>query len=377
MENVGNSYSKYIINDLLRGEYKYEGVVCTDWGVTGDVTGVDKFEGKSWGAETLSIAERHYKVIMAGVDQFGGNNDKGPVLEAYAMGVKENGEEFMRKRFEESAVRLLRNIFRVGLFENPYLDIEKTKSTVGNPEYMKAGYDAQIRSVVMLKNSPNTLPLKKQLKVYIPKRYTPAARNWFGQETPERWSDPVNLAIVSKYFEVVETPDKADFALVSISSPAGGSGYDQGDIKIGGNGYVPISLQYNSYKADFARDPSIAGGSPLESFTNRTYKGKSRGANNSFDMKMVNETRAKMGKKPVVVSIDVSNPMIFSEIEKSSSAIIIHFGVQDQALMDIITGGAEPSGLLPFQMPADMKTVEEQFEDVPRDMNCYIDSERQ
>jgi len=66
--------------------------------------------------------------------------------------------------------------------------------------------------------------------------------------------------------------------------------------------------------------------------------------------------------------------MIFSEIEKNSSAIIVHFGVQDQAIMDIITGGAEPSGLLPFQMPADMKTVEEQFEDVPRDMNCYVDS---
>lgn len=373
-ENVGNSYSKYVINDLLRGEYKYEGVVCTDWGVTGDVTGVDKFEGKSWGVESLSVAERHYKVLMAGVDQFGGNNDKGPVLEAYAMGVKENGEEFMRKRFEESAVRLLLNIFRVGLFENPYLDIEKTKSTVGNPEYMKEGYDAQIRSIVMLKNNPGTLPLKKQLKVFIPKRYTPAARNWFGQETPESWSDPLNLAIVSRYFEVVGSPDKADFALVSISSPSGGSGYDIEDFKKGGNGYVPISLQYDKYRADFARDPSIAGGSPLENFTNRTYKGKSRDANNAFDMKMVNETRAKMGKKPVVVIIDVSNPMVFAEIEKNSSAIIIHFGVQDQALMDIITGGAEPSALLPFQMPADMKTVEEQLEDVPHDMNCYVDS---
>ena len=76
--------------------------------ITADVTGVDKFEGKCWGVETLSVAERHYKVIMAGVDQFGGNNDKGPVLEAYAMGVKEHGEEFMRKRFEESAVRLFK-----------------------------------------------------------------------------------------------------------------------------------------------------------------------------------------------------------------------------------------------------------------------------
>jgi beta-glucosidase len=71
----------------------------------------------------------------------------------------------------------------------------------------------------------------------------------------------------------------------------------------------------------------------------------------------------------------VSNPMVFSEIEKSASAILIHMGVQDQALLDIITGDKEPSALLPFQMPADMKTVEEQFEDVPRDMKCYVDSE--
>jgi beta-glucosidase len=374
-ENVGNSYSKYLITDLLRGEYKFDGVVCTDWGITSDVTAIDKFEGKCWGVEKLSVAERHYKIIMAGVDQFGGNNDKGPVMEAYGIGVKEHGEEFMRTRFEESAVRLLRNIFRAGLFENPYLDIEKTKSTVGNAGFMKDGYDAQLRSIVMLKNNNNTLPLKKQLKVYIPKRYTPAGRDWFGLETPERWTDPVNIAIVSRYFEIVEQPEKADFALVSIASPTGMTGYDQGDLKAAGNGYVPISLQYDRYKADFARETSIAGGSPLESFTNRSYKGKSVTSRNSYDMKMVNETRAKMGKKPVVVLIDVANPMVFSEIEKNTSAILVHFGVQDQALLDIITGVSEPSGLLPFQMPADMKTVEEQFEDVPRDMNCYTDTD--
>ena len=374
-ESVGNSYNKYLITDLLRGEYKYDGVVCTDWGITSDVTAIDRFEGKCWGVEKLSVAERHYKIIMAGVDQFGGNNDKGPVLEAYAMGVKEHGDEFMRKRFEESAVRLLKNILRVGLFENPYIDIEKTKSTVGNPEFMKAGYDAQIRSIVMLKNQSNTLPLKKQLKVYVPKRFTAAGRNWFGQETPESWTDPVNIAVVSKYFEIVPTPDKADFALVCIASPTGMNGYDQADVKANGNGYVPISLQYDRYKADFAREKSIAGGSPLESFTDRSYKGKIVTARNSFDMKMVNETRAKMGRKPVIVLVDVSNPMVFSEIEKNASAILIHFGVQDQALMDIISGASEPSGLLPFQMPADMKTVEEQYEDVPRDMNCYVDSD--
>ncbi|WP_297694485.1 hypothetical protein, partial [uncultured Eudoraea sp.] len=43
-------------------------------------------------------------------------------------------------------------------------------------------------------------------------------------------------------------------------------------------------------------------------------------------------------------------------------------------LMEIITGAAEPSALLPFQMPADMLTVEAQFEDVPRDMTPYEDA---
>jgi beta-glucosidase len=374
-ENVGNSYSSYIISDLLREKYKYDGVVCTDWGITADVSAIEKFEGKCWGVEKLTIAQRHYKVIMAGVDQFGGNNDKEPVLEAYQMGVKDHGEEFMKTRFEQSAVRLVRNILRVGLFENPYIDPEESMKIVGNPDFMKEGYEAQLKSVVMLKNSAKTLPLKTMLTVYIPKKYTPAGRNWFGMESPEKWSDPMNLAIVGKYFKVTDKPEEADVALVSIASPSGGSGYDTEDRKKGGNGYVPITLQYGKYKAEFARATSIAGGSPFENFTNRSFKGKSVTAWNEYDMKMVNETKVKMGKKPVIVLIDVSNPMVFSEIEKSASAILVHFGVQDQALLDILTGASEPSALLPFQMPENMKIVEEQMEDVPRDMKCFTDSE--
>jgi beta-glucosidase len=374
-ENVGNSYSKYIISDLLRGEYHYDGVICTDWMITKDVTGIDLFQGKCWGVEKLTEAERHYKAIMAGVDQFGGNNEKVPVLEAYNLGVKESGEEFMRKRFEESAIRLLKNIFRVGLFENPYLDPAETKKIVGNAEFMKAGYDVQLRSVVMLKNQSRTLPLKKNLKVYIPKRYSPAGNNWFGMAIRESWSVPVNMDIVSKYFQVVNSPGEADLALVFIESPQPGTGYNKEDLKSGGNGYVPISLQYDRYKAENARETSIAGGSPFENFTNRTYKGKTSTVQNSYDLKMVKETRTKMGKKPVILLVNVSNPMLFSEIEKSCNAILVHFGVQNQVLLDLMTGLADPSGLLPFQMPFDMKTVEEQLEDVPRDMKCYVDSE--
>jgi len=374
-ENVGNAFNKYLITDLLRGKYGYEGVVCTDWMITKDTKNVFVFQGKCWGVEKMTEAERHFKAIEAGVDQFGGNNEMGPVIESYKMGVAAHGEEFMRKRFEQSAVRLLRNIFRVGLFENPYLDVAETEKTVGNPEFMKAGYDAQLRSVVMLKNHEKALPVKKQMKVYIPKKFVPGGRNWFGMETKESWKDAINPVVAAKYFQVVEKPEEADFALVCIDSPKGGVGYSEDDVKKNGNGYVPISLQYNPYKAETARETSLAGGSPFENFTNRSYKGKTTVASNLQEMKTVNETRAKMGAKPVVVVVRVSNPMVFSEIEKSASAILMQMGVQDQAIMDILTGDAEPSALLPFQMPADMKTVEEQFEDVPRDMKCYTDAD--
>ncbi len=374
-ENVGNSYSKYIINDLLRGKYHYDGVVCTDWGVTHNETAVNSFGTTCWGVENLTVPERHYKILMAGVDQFGGNNDAGPVIEAYQMGVKEHGEKFMRDRMEQSAVRLLRNIFRVGLFENPYLDVEKTKAIVGNVKFMKEGYEAQLKSVVMLKNRNKVLPMEKEKTVYVPKRTTPASVGFFGQRIPASTDYPINMELVKKYYNVTDDPAKADFALVVVYSPESGSGYDPADVRKGGTGYVPISLQYRPYTAKDARDPSIAGGDPFESFTNRTYRGKSVTTSNEGDLKMILDTRKAMKNKPVIVSIAMSKPMVFSEFEKVVDGIIATFDIQDQAILDIISGTAEPSGLLPMQMPADMETVELQKEDVPFDMECHVDSE--
>ncbi|MDB5140580.1 MAG: bglX 2 [Mucilaginibacter sp.] len=374
--NAGNSYSKYLITDLLRNKYGFDGVVCTDWMVTADEGKTpDIFAGKSWGMETATVAERHYKILMAGVDQFGGNNDARPVIEAYNMGVKEHGEAFMRARFEQSAVRLLTNIFRVGLFENPYLDVEHTKATVGKPEFMTAGYNAQLKSIVMLKNQGNVLPLQKGKTIYLPKKYTPSIKGFFGPPSKEHWDDAVQADLISKYFTVTDDPAKADYAIVFVSSPSGGAGYDADDKAKGANGYVPITLQYGSYTAAEAREHSIAAGDPVEpGVTNRSYKGKAITAANYNDLKTIEETKTAMKGKPVIVAITLSKPAILAEFEKDANAIVASFGVQNQAILDILTGVAEPSGLLPFQMPANMQTVELQDEDIPHDMTCYTDA---
>jgi beta-glucosidase len=162
-----------------------------------------------------------------------------------------------------------------------------------------------------------------------------------------------------------------------VSSPDGGPGYDKVDLtKPDGNGYIPISLQFGRYTANNSRTKSMASGDPAEpDVKNRTYKDKTVTSGNEKDLQSILDTKKLMNGKPVIVSIALSKPAIMQEFESQVNAIVASFGVQNQAILDIITGAAEPSGLLPLQMPANMQTVEAQYEDVPHDMQAFVDSD--
>ena len=93
-------------------------------------------------------------------------------------------------------------------------------------------------------------------------------------------------------------------------------------------------------------------------------------------MELVQQTRRAIGPdKKLVVVVNMLNPAVMGEIEPFADAILIGFDVQTQAYIDIIAGRCEPSALLPFQLPADMQTVEEHCEDRPRDMRPYRDAD--
>ena len=374
-ENVALSYSDRFIKKELREDAGFDGIVCTDWDVTYDCTDLGCWgRGKPWGVEELSVAERHYRILKVGVDQFGGNNDSEPLLEAYRMWADEFGEDSARERFEQSARKVLVSMFRTGLFENPYVRYSHAAEVVGNPDFMAAGYSAQQKSVIMLKNEGGALPVGSGAKVYMPKRHFPETFGPWNAHSVEKWDYVVSPELLSGYFELVDDPEDADFALAVIEEPCLNIGYDEKDVEAGGNGYVPVSLQYEDYTAVDAREESLAGGNPLEDFTNRSYKGKTVSTPNRDDMVQVRELKALMGEKPVVVAVNASKPLVLAEIEPYADAILLSFGVQRQAQLDIVAGKVEPSGLLPMQLPADMHTVETQLEDVPFDMECYRDA---
>ena len=120
--------------------------------------------------------------------------------------------------------------------------------------------------------------------------------------------------IVEKYFQVTDDPAQADFAMVFVESPKSGVGYDKSDLAKGGNGYLPISLQYRPYTATMARQKSLAGGSPFESSADRSFYGKSIETANAKDLEVLLDTRNKMGTKPVVLSINMANPAVMAEL---------------------------------------------------------------
>lgn len=372
-ENVGNSYSRYIITDLLREKYNYQGVVCTDWGITGDPNPtIEGFGSRCYHMEDKSEAERHLIAIVNGVDQFGGNSSIEPIVEAYRIGCREYGEEAMRQRMERSAARLLKNIFQCGLFEDPYLDPEESARIVGCAEFVRHGMEAQHKSIVLLKNRPGCLPLKKGIKVYIPKRHIRESLGFMRWKQSAQDIEPVENTLLSQYAIRVDTPQEADAALVFVESPSCNC-YSVEDLQAGGNGYLPITLQYRPYTAEEARPVSIAGGDFRENFTNRSYLGKTNTAYNEQDLDNILETRKRMGGKPVIVCAAISNPMVMGEFESQTDAILAEFGVSTQAVLDVVFGGYSPTGRLPMQLPKDMATVERHREDVAFDLEPYVD----
>ncbi len=373
-ENVGNSFSRYMIRDLLRQREGYDGIVCTDWGVTHDAKPtVGGFGATPHGVERLSEAEKHLKILENGVDMFGGNSAMKPVADAYRLGCEKYGADVMRARFEESAERILTLMFRLGLFENPYLDPEQSAKIVGAPEFVAAGQEAQRRSVILLKNRDGLLPLKRGTKIYVPGRHMDAHYTFFRSIAQASDMMPVSEADVQGYFQLVSDPKAADCAVVFMESPLCDC-YTDADLAAGGNGYLPITLQYRPYRAETAREHSIAKGDYRENDCDRSYRGKTNTPYNASDLDNLLKAREEMGEKPVVAVLHLHNPCVVSEFEPVTDGILAHFGVENKVLMQILSGKAAPGGRLPLIMPASMETVEKHCEDVFDDLEVYRDS---
>jgi beta-glucosidase len=192
-ENVAMSFNKAIITGLLREKYRFDGVVCTDWGLITDVHMKDTaWPARAWGVEHLSEPERALKALEAGVDQFGGESCPEYVVELVETG------RLSAARIDQSVRRLLRLKFQLGLFDNPFVDESLVPQVLGHPAAVAAGLASQGRAMTLLKNEGQVLPLQGQPKIFV--------KN-------------IDPALAARYAEVVAAPEQADFAILRLETP--------------------------------------------------------------------------------------------------------------------------------------------------------------
>jgi beta-glucosidase len=294
VDTVGMNFSKIIVTDLLRKKFGYTGLVITDW-----------LRSMPWGVENLSEKDRQRRIVEAGVDQIGGDNDPIYILEL----VKEGS--IPETRIDESARRVLKPMFQLGLFENPYVDPARAKSLVASPDFLRAGELAQRKSVVLLKNADDLLPLPAHRKLYV---------------------ENISKTAAAKYGSPVDDLKAADVALIKVDAPYA--------LHPGGG----------SFFARGVHEGTLA------------YAG----AENAKELAAIQRLTAS--GKPVVVLMFMDRPAILTEFLGDAAAVLAHFASGDEALLDVVFGRFAPVGKLPFDLPRDMASVQNQMADMPFDL---------
>ncbi|GAA3635915.1 glycoside hydrolase family 3 N-terminal domain-containing protein [Microbacterium awajiense] len=301
-EEVGFGFNKGVLTGLLRERFGFDGIVCTDWGLITDqaIMGAE-FAARAWGVEHLTPAERMIKVLEAGADQFGGEDDPSMLIALVESG--EIGED----RLDESARRLLREKFLLGLFENPYVDVAVADAIVGSDAHRQAGEIAQRASIAVLQNRATdagapALPFARGAKLYV---------------------EGIDAEVAARYGEVVDSPADADIAVLRLQAP-----FEVRDSM--------FENFFHSGSLDFPADV----------------------------IAHVAEVAASV---PTVVDVFLDRPAILAPIVDAAHAVVANWGASAAALLDVLTGEFAARGRLPFDIPRSMAAVEASRPDVPFD----------
>jgi beta-glucosidase len=264
-----------------------------------------------WGVEDITIVERYKKALEAGVNLFSGTGDPSKLLETVKSGAVD------MKLVDNSVYRLLMEKFELGLFENPYVDEAAAEKIVGNTKFQASANLAMRKSIVLLRNETQSLPLKPKTKIYF--------ESYFQRRGAASASVVYQPKINNYNVEFVKTPEEADYVLLWLTPGS---------------------------KSLFQSD-----GSPL-------YLSMSK---NAVDVKYVNTLTAK---KPTILVINYTNPWVIDEIYNSQTiknikGMIATFGTTNEALLDVVLGKFNPTGKMPFTTPISEAAVGKQLSDVP------------
>ena len=355
--------NKYLLTDILRGELGFEGLVVTDW------EDINRLYERHMVAPSLKEAVR--MAVKAGVDMSMTPHDfkfTELVIEIYNEGTD---AEFNR-RVDESTKRILALKEKVGLFENAYTE-EAAIAQFGKEEYKEDALNAAMKTMTLLKNNDNVLPLAKGTKVVLA---GPNANNiasmhgcwsytWQGDTEKMSWipfgaaeGDPVGSevadsikAVESEYYtmegeERVLRPFPASTVTIKTAFE-----------NMIGQGNVVCNSVSNYDANENYKLPNTSGADVIVLALGENAYAESPGSitDLTLDKRQIALAKAAIatGKKVIVVLVE-GRPRIISEFANEVDGILMAYWPASQggpAIAKTVFGENNPGGKLPYTYP--------------------------
>ncbi|WP_299232783.1 glycoside hydrolase family 3 N-terminal domain-containing protein [uncultured Bacteroides sp.] len=317
-DGVPSTANKFVLKDVLRDEWKYDGMVVTDWASAAEMI------NHGFCTDGKDAAE---KSVNAGVDME-------MVSETFIKNLKQSvAEKKVSMETIDNAVRnILRLKFRLGLFENPYV---VTPQTVKYADaHLQIAKTAAEQSVILLKNDAQTLPLTDKVKtvaVVGPMADAPYEQmgTWVFDGEKEHTQTPLK-AIREMYGDKVNVIFEQGLA------------YSR-DKNVAGIAKAVNAARRADVVVCFVGEESILSGE-AHSLANLDLQGA---------QSQLIKSLASTGK-PVVTVVMAGRQLTISDEVEASDAVLYSFHpgtMGGPAIADILFGKVNPSGKTPVTFP--------------------------
>jgi beta-glucosidase len=321
--------NKYLMKEILRDEFQFKGFIVSDW--------MDIERIHTLHKTAVNIKEASFLSVDAGMDM----HMHGPYFLEYIVELV-NENRISEERIDESARKILLAKFKLGLFEDPFIDLSEVDENIFTKEHQNTSLEIARKSIVLLQNNQGILPLKKLNKT----RILVTGPNANNHSILGDWTKPQPKENVITVFEGIK----------SIASKKG----FKVDFHDSNSDILNITASDISSTVDVAKDYDyvfvVVGDNSLRHLKKKKTAGENMAradinlAGNQLNLvKSLN----KLNNELIVIYVN-GKPIAEPWIAENVNSIIEAWepgSLGGQAVGEIVFGDINPSGKLPLTFP--------------------------
>ena len=362
LDGIPSTASKALLTDLLRNEWGFRGFVVSDLYSVDGIFGTHRVARNKQEAGVMAL--------KAGVDADLGALAFAPLVDAVKKGL------VSEKEINHALANILRLKFEMGLFENPYVDVEKAQKQVRSDSNKNVALVTAREVITLLKNDGNTLPLSKQTKVLVCGPNADNVYNMLGDYTSPQEDGNVKTILSGirtklpaaqveyvKGCAVRDTSESNISAAVEAARRA-----DVIIVAVGGSSARDFKTSYTETGAAVTDSKTISDMDCGEGFDRATLTPL------GHQMELLKALKAT-GKPLVVIYIE-GRPMDKSWAAQNADALLTAYYPGQEggtAIADVLFGDYNPAGRLPVSVPANIGQLPVYYNKKPPMPHDYVE----